>query len=878
VAIIDGLDDQRGLQTLVTGIANVTSEAQHSSDILYHSNGYLYVVVCQSYSNAVQQRRLYLYRSTDGGNTWTLITNLTTGAIDGYPVLLQLDSSTDIGILHLRFSASTSLSGVIHRMVVDEDGTEVVSNDPITGSPSINFWPHCVFAGGEYKIITSAGRFSRGVSTYSNTSFTLNTWVFDGTANLVGATSQCHIHRIRMLSSGDIMAVVTYRTLLEGSESGLNGLADNLRTDVGIVISADDGATWDTIQNLTNYSGTAGVSEDGILSALQVDAVELSDGRIAVLYNEGRSYMVINTNTTPAITVTANGTTGDGYTKTILHPTHGYLIYSHANSTSGGIFVHNLATNIVTRLHTASTPSIWENEVVDMAISDDGVYLAAATFEDASPDSGSLEIFDTTDPDPTLWTVTSLRSATTPAILVPGLRRVEFEPGTTDLYFAYAGTAAGSSIWGGKLDASNIAGGVTDLIAPVSIGANILVPGFVIGSTYVYSISNNAVFATNKSTGAGSHTTTFAAISSTGTAVSTIFAIGSNLGIVGSSAFIVVNDGGASFTQVGSTVDSTSNPSFGGVIARSQQLSSGNIIIPMGANAGYKLYCASSGVFYPIPGLISDTLFGYQFPDSNTTRADEMELNGISWLNIPSTANHVRFALDVGRLRVGTFTYNSGTRLVAAGDFYDAVNQIRVGDDWNKLILPRLARTSTDRLIVSAVRFHLNRTSRPKSVITGVIESDAQRFTMRAAILKTTTNGLDMRARIRNTYTSELDMRARLVFAQCIKMQARIVPRVTQTLDMRGTILGSKSTSITGTFNVSAQSEARMQGRFFVATGYNTEQTLTMGASIVKRRTSRITGRYLVTQGDNTPAIQSYVVGFDTISLQTLKIGAGITK
>ena len=276
--------------------------------------------------------------------------------------------------------------------------------------------------------------------------------------------------------------------------------------------------------------------------------------------------------------------------------------------------------------------------------------------------------------------------------------------------------------------------------------------------------------------------------------------------------------------------------------------------------------------------LLADALFGMNYALGNTMRPDETVINSVGWLNLPDTDQHCRVSTDTGRLRVGLFPYNTGThQLTTAGvNFYDAVNQIRVGDDWNKLHVPTVTRNSADKLIVGAVRLHFNRTSQPKSVVTGIIEPDAQRLQMRARIQNTYTQELQMRTRITNLTTQTIDIRARIVFAQCILMRAFIVPRVTQTLQMRGCIFGRKDGQIPVTFSVRQHQAVKVRVGFFVP-GLAPRQNLQMGARIIKRHQGKIPVRFMVVNS-NTGAIQTVATRNIGRQAQTLRMKAGIVR
>lgn len=874
MSIINGLDNQRGIQTLGTVIANATTLAQHSSDILYHTNGYLYCVVSEDYANATLERRLYMYRSTDGGSNWTKITNLTSGRFDQYPCLIQLDTTdiaSDIGIVFVGMTTVQASQGIIRRMAVDVDGTQTLAADALTDNPTTSRPVFVVEATPGYKIFTTSPGFSRSVICYSNTTFNLNNWVSESNINVTNVNQEAILNRVRRLSNGDYIAVFSARSGLNGGVNGLNTLPDNPRTDLVTVVSTDEGVSWGTPQSITAYSGTAGVSADGIDSCLFGDVIERSDGNLAFLFAEGKSQVMIDSDTTPSLSPTGAFI---GYRQVLYHPVHDYLLYAH-DGTSGGLYVHNLSTNVITRIHSGSTPAIWRNEVVSMDLSADGTYLVLGTAtQGLAAADGSLEIFDTTDPDPTLWTVTSLRVSTSPATAFERIGQVQFLSSGYDFVFTY-GNGSGTTV-GGKVDASNPVSILT-LTSPVSSGNQ---RGLAINEAdnRVYGFAGTTIFAINLTTGAAMHTGTVTGFSSGASYPYplTYRPDTEEIFMFGDSSLYRVVDNGSSFSTVGSALTTTTNPAtFSFSVWR--PISGENIIAAGGNTVAAGIYCTTEHVWYPGVITTADTNLGWN-STWGQSHYSEVEINGKNWLFSPDLVTLVRVTQNTGRLRVGIFAYNTSTHQVnTASDFYDAVNEVRVGTDWDRLQWPRINVDADDRIHVSATRLNLNRTTQPKKVITGIIESDAQRFTMRATILDLTTRELQMRARIRNTYTNDLDMRARIVFAQCIKMLARIVPRSTYTLDMQATIKNTKSSSMTGTFNVEFTQQVRMEGRFFVATGYNGSQSVQIGASIVKRRMNRMTGHFLVKQ-TNTPKIASYVVGFNQITVQTLKIGAGIIQ
>lgn len=874
--ILDGLNDNRGIQVLGTEIASARSEAQHSSDILYHTNGNIYVITSESYSNAVIQRRLYCYRSTDGGNSYTLIGGLTSGSFDVLPSIIQLDTTdnnSDIGVVFLRNNNAGLATGTVYRITVDTDGVLSSGVDPITGSPVTSMAPFVINTGSGYRIFFSVSAITRAVQILDNTSFTTNNWVSFGTINITGVNNECQLRRVRKLSNGDVMALVCARTGLSGSLAGGSFVGENIRSDVFALVSTDNGDTWGTAQNLTNYTGTAGNSKNGIDSALSCDFIELSDGSISVLFQEGKSTQVVSSSTVPSLSVAGGNI---GYRQCVYHPIHELLIYCHDSSANGGLFIHKLSDNTVTRLYTGSTPAIWDTRVVSMALSSDGKYLALGTAsQGADPASGSVEIIDTTDSNPASWTVTSLRTGSSPATLAERVTSVAFDGSTYDLIFTYENYA--NIIVGGIVDAETPTSIMT-IAAPSGVGNTNTPGGLENVGGYLYGVRSNLVFAIDKTTGTGSHFSAITGLSATGNFPRPIHYIAptDEFIVFGASTIHRIEDTGSGFSEIGTTLTTSTDPATFSHVTWSPTDST-NIIVAGGSSTTIGIYTGIDNVWYPSIAHPNDLMLGYSHRMVNT-QFSELEIDTRQWFVGPDTDRVYRFYGHTGRLRVANYPYSSNQLQTAGVDFYDAVNEVRTGDDFDRLFYPRIHALDDDKIIVSSTRFNITRSTKPKSIVTGIIEPDSQKLQLRACIRANTTRTLDSRARIMKTADETINIGALIVFAQCVYIGARIVPRSVDSVDIKACIKGRKFSDHTMIFSANMEQESSFVGKFYATLNNFYSQNTQIGARIVKQKSNRFTGIFTAVQGNNNKTVNRYNSVSLASSRQSIGVRAGIIK
>lgn len=139
------------------------------------------------------------------------------------------------------------------------------------------------------------------------------------------------------------------------------------------------------------------------------------------------------------------------------------------------------------------------------------------------------------------------------------------------------------------------------------------------------------------------------------------------------------------------------------------------------------------------------------------------------------------------------------------------------------------------------------------------------RLRMRAAILGPDLGlqTLRMKAKIRLGGTFTLDMLARIVTASHLQMRARITGRGSSRVPMQ--------------YDVSRTSQTRYQMLFYVEGNYGL-QTLQVQAFIAKRRSARLMGHFIIAGGSNTNKIGTFTVSIQNRTEQSLRIGAGIIR
>lgn len=887
MSILDLQRNQKGIQRLGTEWANL--HAPGDGCLVYHTNGTIYSIFARNYNNQVIERRLYMSWSTDAGVTWTAPVQLTSGKFDDEPTAIQLDTgdtNSVIGVVYV--SATTPATNsvpakTLRRFTVDTSGVVQTPFDSLSVAGDFQS-PCLVKIAAGFMVVLRDSQISPSLRYTTNTVFTNNSWTAAstlGSTNFLGAsTNQIVDVSVTRMPNGHLCLIACARTALDGSSAigqlGSNVLAGTVRCDVFAVFSDDDGATWGTPQNLTNYSGTPKFDLVGISTAISGIGVGLSDGTVAVAFQESIASQVINSSTSLAMSASP------GFFQTaVYHATHNMLILccNSAFGGDGGLLIFDLTNQTRTRLHTASTPALWVNTCQDLALSYDDKYLAVAS-------NGSLDILDTTDPNPNNWTVTGIRTTSSPATLSDNMLRAKFASGSYTLFVAYGSNPSSANVWGFKIDASSPGSGITNLKYAQS-GFSVPIDFYLRGNGSILIAYSNYIDSVSQSTGLFLYSTQFTSYSWVGVlydeATSSILIGGS---ISSDLAWWKVTDTGSAFT-LGTgfytpTSTTKSDPAIQGVAANWAQVVPGyGAILNSEGDGGYQrkdFYSFPEGTFY---GVVHNQSWNFQneYHVTNPGRRFPDAIKSDAWLLQLGTntvaANHIS---KRGRLRWTIFTYNSGTKqLNTSGvDFYDMLNTLRL-DATSPLSIRRfgMIADSSDQLYTFLGRYDLHRSSQLLAALNGTVEPDAYKLQMRARILNTYTQTFTARARIRQTYTTTLDSRARIVFAQCLKMQARIVPISTETLQMRARIIGAKRKSLLIDYDVAADKQLRCRMTFFVNNGYNTSQTIGMGARIAPVYRRRFTGYFLVSGQRLETGIQ---FGNYVSYRQTLAAKAFITK
>lgn len=878
MSVIDQERNGKGIQTLGTEFQDLVA-AGHGC-IIPHTNGKTYCVFARNFLNAVDERRLYISFTADNGVTWSVPTQLTSGHWDDDPSGIQLDTSStasDIGVIFNRATNPITINScILTRIGIDQSSLALTTPvDPITGSPAQFKYASLVKVAAGYKIFAITSNFisTASVQVYANPNFTDNTWTGSVLANFWGgSTFNPFSLVVKRLANGDLAAISVVRSALNGTAAQGPGNTPKaiVRTDVMTSFSNDDGATWSTVQNLTNYAGTPSLDLAGLTVALAADLTQLSDGTIVVAYQEGVTPQYVDNNTTLVLPSNAGNVTC-----AIYHSGKNYLILGADDVTNGGIFIFNLTGQTVTHINTSSTPAIWGNSIQSMDLSSDEKYLAVGH-------TAGLEIIDTTNASIAAWTITPIRTTTTPASRVASMHKVRFDSSGYTLFVSY-GTASATNVYGFLIDAS-APSSLTDLMS--TVGGTVANVEFVVTSGCVYALPlAGRISRTNKTTGADVYTTNIGGSSSWSVLAYDTVNIELVLGgqqATGESGISRVSDTGSTFSVIASFNSGTNptGPNATFIPAEFQEVPGNGIFFHGGTDSGAStLGYYSFGIQKPL-GYLGFTRNDLDLGENvwGTPIQCGAVLKSASWFLSAAGAAATMFSLTKsGRPRYAFFPYNTGThQLTTAGvDFYDMTNTLHLAS-FDKLQKISLAADSIDTLICYFRKADLTIDTGQWSAAIAFVEPDTRRLSMRARILNTYTKTLNMRARIRTNPTVTIDMRARIVIANCISMRAHIVPVKLATIQMRARILGTKNTKVLNSFNVSRIGQARIEFTFFAGSANVRGQTLSMQARIVKAMQTRITGVFLVY--NLRSGAQNVSLGVNQTTYQILRMRARISN
>lgn len=869
--ILDQLRNSAGIQALNTDFQNGLA-AGHGY-LIPHTNGRVYCVFARNYFNAVEERRLFISYSEDQGQTWTVPTQLTSGNWDNNPCGLQLTESDDIGIVFTRRTSTTSTGD-------DETALSQFSVDPDTLSLTTAIGEITpLFEDYKYPSVvkTSAGYavFAIPVSYGSNPQvrrwessedvfFEPTSWAdsdfidFWGTSDLAPFSLS-----VRRLSNGHLAAVSAVRTAANGGTGGSDLRAGQVppgifKLDVYVVFSDDDGVTWGTPQNLTSYAGDPDLSLSGLKSALDADLVELSDGTIVVAFGEGFTPQFIGDSTDLSLSTSIFNTA-----KILYHATHDLILIPSEVSTDGGLFIFDLGAQTVTRLHTGSTPALPNNLVREIALSADDKYLAVAR-------STGLDIIDTTDPNPTNWTIdATLNTSSSPATAASGMRFCQFDSTGYILYVSYSSGVSGK--WGFRVDASNVAGGIVDLTC--TAGGTPANSPFVVTPNEIYVvIPTDRISKVNKTTGVQAYSTTFSAQwrNIVYDDLNDELIIAGNLfGTPDKEGLHRVADSGSAFS-VTESFYSGSTPSVSGVVGYASSASNtrlANRTIP-GVGFYYDVDTANEGFYSfgqqkPIGFITAATydsaigenqfnfIYGYGLLDSLGWRASTEGGNIATFISLANS----------GRLRYGYFPYNAGAlQLTTAGvDFYDMVDSSAVGSVYTKLQKVRITADANDSIFAFIRQTDLSDANNPYSAMVGVVTGSSG-LSMRACIALPPGH-MTMRGRIRIQVTQSFSMRASI--------------GLLRKMSMRAAIRGQRSVVSGHIFYVERDEETRLRMEFYGGNGTVLPFELSMQAHIIQSRRARMTGHFVVynaQSGSFQPQFSAQTGMVQTLAMRALVI------
>jgi len=847
MTVIDLQRNHVGIQSIITQFANYAAAGQGA--MLQHTDGYIYCVFARNHRQTIRGRRLYITRSNDNGITWSTAIEISTGNWDDDPAIIQLDTNnvnSDIGVVFNRIPAGTagsSPTATLTRVAINkETGAANTPYDAITPPNNTDQkWISIVSTSTGFLItcIPRASITTPQVSQYDNSSFTTDNWAY--TAKTIFPTNKQPMSlSVKRLSNGHLAMIGAYRTALNGlaAVGNMGNLpAGILRCDAGVSFSSDDGGTWTDVQQITNYTGSPEFDLVGISSVASADLQELSDGQIVVAYQEHTAPQFVSVNTTLKFPATIGIVTDVRY-----HAEKNAILCGANDATNGGVFIFDLTAQTITRLHTGSEPALWTNVVVSIDINTDGTKLAVGM------DNGGINIIDITDADPAEWTIIKeLREASTPPLLatIPtanSIYRVKWDVDSSTLLFFSYGDAAH---WGGRYDTAD-----TTLVNLQSThtGGNDRV--FVVQSNKIVLVGGSTIQAVDKTTGEASYHT------HTTYNNGTIFYDSINdeyVCVTYKPTMTRITDGGSSFTEQGHFT-ATSDPVWpeSGIYEVIEIPGRGVFFTNLdqqGSGMEYHWYSYASK-----QPAGTRTRYFYLGLGENVNRYGCKWGCGIisnTWMAMPHTA-HIIFQnlVNVGRIRYGYFGYNSETKQLVTTDvdFYDVCNIHKVGTNMTTLQFPKFCRDVDDRLYFYFNRWDiLQPNGNEFAPVLGIVEPDVKKLTALARIRAIYTRTINSKGRIRKTYTSTLDVRMRIVFAQCIKIKARIVPRQTRTISVLASIKNWKSSSCRVSFSVQKTNITRkLHVLFWVNTGYNRSSSLTVKARVAQTYSCRTTGHFLI--------------------------------
>jgi hypothetical protein len=900
--IINGLQNTKGIQFYNNEIASGVEGAGRAR-FLRHTNGKIYLIYAVSsivpsasvqsetmqgvpytttYTNLQSARALYFTYSDDGGQNWAPRVALTTPTItnnafltwDDYPVAIQLDltsTTSDIGIVFSRsgYYASGEEGGYIgssvYRFTCNIYGGLTSPIDIIFNSAGIgqDTYPMDLapYPGG-YALFYMVS--NTALISLNPTGFTTNDWygsanAYQGNVSL-GFTygsifASPYTLRVIQLVNGDYACVYTAQTVKNGSGEVISSC-----NDVYITFSQDNLQTWSAAQNLTSYTGMPTFNLSGIPSAVDASIDQLTDGTVSIVYNETIAPQCLGYGTTPPFINVWSNTTDTRFGGLLVDEIGGYLILSedpisNSSFTTNGLYVYRISDGLIRNFNTGSVPNaLWSNATYGTSLSTDGKYLAVQT-------DISIEIFNTSGgSDPLNWTLTSLRSTSTPS-MHGNPANIQFVD-ATHLFIGWINSGIGQ-VYGSFLDCSNISAGLVDCLS----GANNAIQGIptrgylqlvtpTTGYAYLVFPSGNAWYhldITRTLSGDISHN------------------YSTNLGAIGSvviGSYDDVNDvhifNGAIVTDTGNgfsiaTLNSLAGEWPAGITSMLSFPGAGCLINGtanfIGGNGNVWFYYS-----YTLQKLVGIVAYSrdelYNLPLVQNSGAGNAQLGPAiidpsgNWLLSTINAAGV-WAVNLeqnARLRVGNFPYNSaGPALtLTGGRFYDGVNTAKIiSQESYSINYPTHVRDNSNNIIVYGSEFSPYNGARPLGPFTGVIAANAELLSTQARIAHLTTTTHQARAHMVATRTPSFLLRANMVRGRAFYAQAHILPAQAKSFTAKSCILNTITVTLPGTYLIYGTKTASARYAFYVG-GTQTGQGFSCCASIIQSNTVNFVGHYTV--------------------------------
>ena len=918
MAIINALNNQNGIQFFDTQI-DPTVNAPGRGSMVAGPDDTLYLVWAATDGDG-SVRTLRFSKSINRGIDWSAPVNITTAYWDDEPSIALLTDapSSDLGLVFNRDERlgggfNTFVQNTTYRCTISQKGVITSPIDALTGIAANASSYSLLRLGSFYAISYMAGGTSGGgpepsfAVIYNATGFITNNWaVYAPNTVLSIPQNTLFRNKVLKLTNGDYMIAAVVATAYDGTDPQILRRG-NFRLDILVAFSNDNMQSWGTAQNLTNYGYTPQFNQVYQYGPTDVDIVQLSDNTISIMFCESQLPQVFSSGSSPALPQVSGAVTD-----TIIHRAHNLYIEATGHldyvGEGMGFYTINMADASIRRFYQQGPApvALWDQNCRIMALSTDERYLAIAT-------DTSLELFDTLDPEPNNWTkLASLRASSVPSTHSK-VTQVIFIDQTT-LFVGWQNSGI-DQCFGSLLDMGNIGAGFQDLFSPqgsslqsFDLKADLYVKNYGVGSAtqrVLFFCAAGQMYRINLTDKTNSYVSALPDIQGTaadppagrstrGTmiydTVNDQFLIDTFVAYHSTNKVMLAKDRGGYFSfsdvtnldpaQYQSTLVGVS-PGQGAILRAF--LYTKNDYFFGGGNHFYSfitksnfgrintvrsnaLQAALSSTFVwnstPLPTSFLPFSKGYQ----STGLAGPGIL-----LNLMGIVQ-ARFFFPLahrGRLRRGTFTYLPSTLSLAAADFYDGSNIVKLGAAFDGIEYIRQARLSDDTLVLYGGILNLLNGKNPLGAFTASIQSAASKLMVRARIKNTVYRALAAKSHIAGRSTHTLGIRSRIVKGACFRVKANIIPRPANTFTGRALILNRKQVHCPVSFTVDMQQRQVIRASFFADTGYNKGVLFGMGAFIVRRARKRVTAHFIV------PALRR--AGPLTISLnrtQLLTFGA----